>query len=124
MRGQQETTLLHHHHHRRHHHHCHIYTRYRSPCFCVFAPPPLPPVKSAAVRVLNKSWNEQIDDDVDRASTLMALYEIRAKLKDQDSSRNLSKLREKIDALHAKQMLAEKKDGDGGRMKFSYPKAS
>jgi len=32
----------------------------------------------------------------------MALYEIRAKLKDQDS-RSLNKLREKIAALHAKQ---------------------
>lgn len=76
--------------------------------------------------MLNKSWNQQMDDDVDRASTLMALYEIRAKLKDQDNSRNLSKLREKIDALHAKQMQGEKKDGDGSssRMKFSYPKSS
>ena len=61
---------------------------------------------------------------MDRASTLMALYEIRAKLKDQDNSRNLTKLREKIDALHAKQLLGEKREGDGGRMKFSYPKTS
>jgi len=68
--------------------------------------------------------SEQIDEDVDRASTLMALYDIRAKLKDQDNNRNLTKLREKIDALHAKQLLGERKDGDGGRMKFSYPKTS
>ncbi|KAK4129289.1 hypothetical protein N657DRAFT_639881 [Parathielavia appendiculata] len=68
--------------------------------------------------------SEQMDDDVDRANTLMALYEIRAKLKDQDSSRNLSKLREKVAALHAKQMQAEKKDGDDGKMKYSYPKSS
>lgn len=54
----------------------------------------------------------------------MSLYEIRAKLKDQDNNRNLSKLREKIAALHAKQVLGEKKDGDGGRMKYSYPKTS
>ncbi|KAK3904315.1 hypothetical protein C8A05DRAFT_13783 [Staphylotrichum tortipilum] len=64
------------------------------------------------------------DDDVDRANTLMALYDIRAKLKDQDSSRNLSKLREKIAALHAKQTLAEKKDGDAARTRFSFPKSS
>jgi hypothetical protein len=67
---------------------------------------------------------QQMDDDVDRANTLMALYEIRAKLKDQDSSRNLSNLREKVAALHAKQMQAEKKDGEGGKMKFSYPKST
>ncbi|KAK4042406.1 hypothetical protein C8A01DRAFT_13944 [Parachaetomium inaequale] len=66
----------------------------------------------------------EIDDDVDRANSLMALYEIRAKLKDQDNNRNLSKLREKIAALHAKQVQGEKKDGDAGRMKFSYPKSS
>lgn len=54
----------------------------------------------------------------------MALYEIRAKLKDQDNNRNLSKLREKIAALHMKQVQGEKKDGDSGRARFSYPKSS
>jgi hypothetical protein len=54
----------------------------------------------------------------------MALYEIRAKLKDQDSSRNLSKLREKIAALHAKQVQAEKKDGAAAGTRFTYPKGS
>jgi hypothetical protein len=67
---------------------------------------------------------EQIDDDVDRANSLMALYEIRAKLKDQDNNRNLGKLREKIAALHVKQMQGEKKDGDPGRARFSYPKST
>ncbi|KAL2198980.1 hypothetical protein P885DRAFT_75392 [Corynascus similis CBS 632.67] len=67
--------------------------------------------------------SEQIDDDVDRANSLMALYEIRAKLKDQHNNQNLSRLREKIAALHAKQMQSEKKDGDQGRVKFSYPKS-
>ncbi|TGJ84862.1 hypothetical protein E0Z10_g3927 [Xylaria hypoxylon] len=43
-----------------------------------------------------------IDSDVDRASTLLSLYEIRAKLKEQDSS-SLMKAREKINALAAKQ---------------------
>lgn len=53
----------------------------------------------------------------------MALYDIRAKLKDQDN-RSLNKLREKVAALHARQQ-ADKKDmtGDAGRMKFSYPKS-
>ncbi|KAI1824523.1 hypothetical protein F4861DRAFT_505990 [Xylaria intraflava] len=42
------------------------------------------------------------DSDVDRASNLLALYEIRARLKEQDSS-GLMKAREKINALAAKQ---------------------
>ncbi|KAI1499168.1 hypothetical protein F5X99DRAFT_293562 [Biscogniauxia marginata] len=42
------------------------------------------------------------DTDIDRASTLLSLYEIRAKLKEQDSS-SLMKAREKINALAAKQ---------------------
>ncbi|KAL1843745.1 hypothetical protein VTJ49DRAFT_126 [Mycothermus thermophilus] len=66
--------------------------------------------------------NQQGDDDVDRANTLMALYDLRAKLKDQDYSRNLSKLREKIDALHARQQMSERKDSGDGRPKYTYPK--
>lgn len=72
----------------------------------------------------------EIDEDVDRAGSLMSLYEIRAKLKDQENSRSLDKLREKIAALHARQLQAEKKDaaggaaGDNSRMRFSYPKTS
>ncbi|CAJ2501824.1 Uu.00g046770.m01.CDS01 [Anthostomella pinea] len=51
------------------------------------------------------------DTDVDRASTLLSLYEIRAKLKEQDSS-SLMKAREKINALAAKQAhMAELKSG-------------
>ncbi|KAI8954194.1 hypothetical protein F4801DRAFT_534674 [Xylaria longipes] len=42
------------------------------------------------------------DSDIDRASTLLSLYEIRAKLKEQDNS-SLMKAREKINALAAKQ---------------------
>jgi hypothetical protein len=53
----------------------------------------------------------------------MALYELRAKLRDQDSSRSLNKLREKVAALHAKQAQSEKKDGASGT-KFTYPKSS
>ncbi|KAK7969729.1 hypothetical protein PG996_001833 [Apiospora saccharicola] len=46
--------------------------------------------------------NQDADGDIDRASTLLSLYEIRAKLKDQDNS-SLMKSREKINALAAKQ---------------------
>ncbi|KAJ2990211.1 hypothetical protein NUW58_g3069 [Xylaria curta] len=42
------------------------------------------------------------DSDVDRAASLLSLYEIRAKLKEQDNS-SLIKAREKINALAAKQ---------------------
>ncbi|KAI4602691.1 hypothetical protein KJ359_007909 [Pestalotiopsis sp. 9143b] len=45
---------------------------------------------------------DDIDGDIDRASTLLSLYEIRAKLKEQDNS-SLMKAREKINALAAKQ---------------------
>ncbi|KEY70668.1 hypothetical protein S7711_02268 [Stachybotrys chartarum IBT 7711] len=47
-----------------------------------------------------------MDDDLERASTLMALYEIRSKLKQQDNS-SLIKAREKINALAAKQQAQQ-----------------
>ncbi|PSR77544.1 hypothetical protein BD289DRAFT_347312, partial [Coniella lustricola] len=43
----------------------------------------------------------EVDDDVHQASTLMTLYEIRNRLKQQDST-GLKKAREQIDALIAK----------------------
>lgn len=45
---------------------------------------------------------QSLDADINRASTLLSLYEIRAKLKEQDSS-SLQKAREKVNALAAKQ---------------------
>ncbi|KAJ4290680.1 hypothetical protein N0V88_006428 [Collariella sp. IMI 366227] len=66
---------------------------------------------------------EHVDDDVSQANTLMALYEIRAKLKDQESSRNLSKLREKINGLQARQPQPERRDSTpAGGARFSYPR--
>ncbi|KAI0395830.1 hypothetical protein F5Y17DRAFT_456696 [Xylariaceae sp. FL0594] len=47
------------------------------------------------------------DSDVARASTLLSLYEIRAKLKEQDSS-SLMKAREKVNALAAQQQQQQK----------------
>ncbi|KAH9908931.1 hypothetical protein F4778DRAFT_204822 [Xylariomycetidae sp. FL2044] len=49
---------------------------------------------------------ESHEPDIDRASTLLSLYEIRAKLKEQDNS-SLMKAREKINALAAKQRAQE-----------------
>ncbi|KAK4196896.1 hypothetical protein QBC40DRAFT_286474 [Triangularia verruculosa] len=78
---------------------------------------------------------EQIsDDDVDRAGSLMALYEIRAKLKDQDN-RSLLKLGEKITALQNSRQQQERLErgpssltGFGGenanKSRYSYPKHS
>ncbi|KAK3942183.1 hypothetical protein QBC46DRAFT_82588 [Diplogelasinospora grovesii] len=68
---------------------------------------------------------ESSEDDVDRANSLMALYEIRAKLKQQDSS-SLLKVREKIAALQARQQQhGEKNDGmDGRQSRFTYPKTA
>ncbi|KAK8089584.1 hypothetical protein PG997_004545 [Apiospora hydei] len=64
------------------------------------------------------------DGDIDRASTLLSLYEIRAKLKDQDNS-SLMKAREKINALAAKQerLVREHQYKDPkGPGRISYPK--
>ncbi|KAK5657088.1 hypothetical protein OQA88_3616 [Cercophora sp. LCS_1] len=65
---------------------------------------------------------EQLEDDVDRANSLMQLYEIRTKVREQDNT-SLMKLREKIAALQARQQ-AEKKDGsaDARQSRFTYPK--
>ncbi|KAL2756289.1 hypothetical protein ACRALDRAFT_1081792 [Sodiomyces alcalophilus JCM 7366] len=66
--------------------------------------------------------------DVDRASTLMALYDIRTKLKQQDN-RSLMKAREKIAELAARQQQQAqaqalgKRDGEKGQgSRYTYPK--
>ncbi|KAG6008323.1 hypothetical protein E4U21_004649 [Claviceps maximensis] len=64
------------------------------------------------------------DDDWERASTLMALYDIRAKIKQQDNS-SLLKAREKINALAAKQQTAERNmraSDELRRHRYSFPK--
>lgn len=70
---------------------------------------------------------EQAEDDMDRASTLMALYEIRAKLKQQDNS-SLMKAREKIADLAARQQQQQttatpgKKEPEKITSRFTFPK--
>ncbi|ROT36880.1 hypothetical protein SODALDRAFT_361706 [Sodiomyces alkalinus F11] len=60
--------------------------------------------------------------DVDRASTLMTLYEIRTKLKQQDN-RSLVKAREKIAELAARQQAQAQKEGENGQgSRYTYPK--
>ncbi|KAK3498408.1 hypothetical protein B0T13DRAFT_511574 [Neurospora crassa] len=62
------------------------------------------------------------EDDVDRAHSLMALYEIRTKLKQQDTT-SIDKLRDKITALQSRYQT-EKKDGADAKLsRFIYPKA-
>ncbi|KAL8304079.1 hypothetical protein RB597_004606 [Gaeumannomyces tritici] len=62
----------------------------------------------------------QNEDEVDRASTLMSLYEIRAKIKQQDNS-SLMRAREKVQALAARQQAqaAEKKEAHN---RYSFPR--
>ncbi|KAI1345173.1 hypothetical protein F5Y15DRAFT_19441 [Xylariaceae sp. FL0016] len=60
------------------------------------------------------------DTDIDKASTLLSLYEIRNKLKEQDNS-SLNKAREKIAALAAKQ---EQKTPTPSQTPRSEPKIS
>ncbi|KAL6868522.1 hypothetical protein J3F83DRAFT_698834 [Trichoderma novae-zelandiae] len=68
------------------------------------------------------------DEDLERANTLMALYNIRAKLKQQDNS-SLIRAREKINALAARQQAQQfaelnmKKADEMRRNRYSYPKA-
>lgn len=69
----------------------------------------------------------KVDDDLERASTLMALYDIRAKLKQQDNS-SLLKAREKINALAAKQQAQQAAERNAKaaegirRNRYSFPK--
>ncbi|KAF4123460.1 hypothetical protein GMORB2_6161 [Geosmithia morbida] len=66
------------------------------------------------------SETPRLDDDLERASTLMALYDIRSKLKQQDNS-SLAKAREKINALAARQQ-AQQMSVQGRNNRYSYPK--
>lgn len=75
------------------------------------------------------------DLDVDKASTLLSLYQIRSRIKEQDNT-GLNKAREKINALAAKQQahLAEqqrqikaqqqqpKTDQAPASARYNYPK--
>ncbi|OAA42556.1 hypothetical protein NOR_04687 [Metarhizium rileyi] len=68
--------------------------------------------------------DSNVDDDLERASTLMALYDIRAKIKQQDNS-SLIRAREKINALAAKQQAADrsmKASDELRRHRYSFPK--
>ncbi|KAK3337441.1 hypothetical protein B0T19DRAFT_72810 [Cercophora scortea] len=85
--------------------------------------PPLSRTNSAQGSVPGTPRREaEPEDDVDRANSLMALYDIRAKLKQQDNT-SLMKLREKIEALKDRQH-AEKKEvaGDSRQNRYVYPK--
>jgi hypothetical protein len=91
--------------------------------------PPLTRTNSAqASGAATPRRDSEMEDDLDRASTLMALYEIRAKLKQQDNS-SLIKAREKIAELAAKQQQqgqgqqsASVGAGKRDSSRFSYPK--
>ncbi|KAK4449258.1 hypothetical protein QBC34DRAFT_94731 [Podospora aff. communis PSN243] len=65
----------------------------------------------------------ELEDDVEKANSLMALYDIRMKVKEQDHT-SLLKLREKIAALQARQQ-AEKKEASATQQhsRYTYPKA-
>ncbi|KAL6403556.1 hypothetical protein AUP68_12912 [Ilyonectria robusta] len=69
----------------------------------------------------------QFEDEADRASTLIALYDIRSKLKQQDNS-SLVKAREKINAIAAKQQAQQAAERNSKaadqlrRNRYSFPK--
>ncbi|KAH6898367.1 hypothetical protein B0T10DRAFT_106210 [Thelonectria olida] len=68
------------------------------------------------------------EDDAERAATLIALYDIRSKLKQQDNS-SLIRAREKINAIAAKQKAQQaaelnmKTSDQLRRNRYSFPKA-
>ncbi|KAJ4235916.1 hypothetical protein NW759_001000 [Fusarium solani] len=70
----------------------------------------------------------QFEDDIDRASTLITLYDIRSKIKQQDNS-SLLKAREKINALAARQQAQQaaernmKAADELRRQRYSFPRA-
>lgn len=68
----------------------------------IFSPPLSRTNSATPASIPGTPRGEHADSDVDKASTLLSLYEIRARLKEQDSS-SLMKAREKINALAAKQ---------------------
>ncbi|KAM7202163.1 hypothetical protein V8F33_002880 [Rhypophila sp. PSN 637] len=88
--------------------------------------PPMSRTNSAQGSIPGTPRHTEFEDDVDRASSLMALYEIRAKLKQQDNT-SLVKLRDKIAALKARQD-AENSHNHGARpvphTRYTYPKSS
>ncbi|KAK5990455.1 hypothetical protein PT974_08723 [Cladobotryum mycophilum] len=61
---------------------------------------------SAANSTPGTPRHSDFEDDLERANTLMALYDIRSKLKQQDNS-SLMKAREKINALAARQQAQQ-----------------
>jgi hypothetical protein len=64
----------------------------------------------------------KLDADLERASTLMALYDIRSKLKQQDNS-SLLKAREKINALAARQQAQQAaRNEELRRNRYTFPK--
>ncbi|KAH7023246.1 hypothetical protein EDB80DRAFT_34356 [Ilyonectria destructans] len=71
--------------------------------------------------------DSDFEDEADRASTLIALYDIRSKLKQQDNS-SLVKAREKINAIAAKQQAQQAAERNSKaadqlrRNRYSFPK--
>ncbi|KAI5466304.1 hypothetical protein BGZ63DRAFT_420800 [Mariannaea sp. PMI_226] len=64
------------------------------------------------------------EDDAERAATLIALYDIRAKLKQQDNS-SLMRAREKINAIAAKQAQQNERNKASEQLRrnrYSFPK--
>ncbi|KAF4441889.1 pyruvate carboxylase [Fusarium austroafricanum] len=84
---------------------------------------------------LRRSWDLgadrpslQFEEDLERASTLMQLYDIRSKIKQQDNS-SLLKAREKVNAIAARQQAQQaaernmKAADELRRQRYSFPRA-
>ncbi|KAI8676832.1 hypothetical protein FSOLCH5_007270 [Fusarium solani] len=94
----------------------------------ILSPSSLPGSAGNSIPGTPRRGESDFEDDIDRASTLITLYDIRSKIKQQDNS-SLLKAREKINALAARQQAQQaaernmKAADELRRQRYSFPRA-
>ncbi|EEU45959.1 uncharacterized protein NECHADRAFT_100036 [Fusarium vanettenii 77-13-4] len=94
----------------------------------ILSPSSLPGSAGNSIPGTPRRGESDFEDDIDRASTLITLYDIRSKIKQQDNS-SLIKAREKINALAARQQAQQaaernmKAADELRRQRYSFPRA-
>ncbi|RMJ12633.1 hypothetical protein BHE90_009319 [Fusarium euwallaceae] len=94
----------------------------------ILSPSSVPGSAGNSIPGTPRRGESDFEDDIDRASTLITLYDIRSKIKQQDNS-SLIKAREKINALAARQQAQQaaernmKAADELRRQRYSFPRA-
>lgn len=94
----------------------------------ILSPSSVPGSAGNSIPGTPRRGESDFEDDIDRASTLITLYDIRSKIKQQDNS-SLLKAREKINALAARQQAQQaaernmKAAEELRRQRYSFPRA-